>query len=74
MGLGALVAYGYAYRWYSKYIEVIDESYEIVKARFASNPEILERAEQEGMSNRVVKNFGLSAWNDPDTEDDFDFD
>ena len=31
MGLGGMVSYGYSYWWYSKYIEVIDQSYEIVK-------------------------------------------
>jgi len=74
LGLGSLVSYSYAYWWYSKYIEVIDQSYTIVKSRFADDPEIMERAESEGMSSRVVKNFGLSAWNDNDTEDDFAFD
>ena len=46
----------------------------MVKERFAARPDLLEKGEAEGMSARVVKNFGLSAWNDPDTEDDFAFD
>ena len=74
VALGAMVSYAYAYRWYSKYIEVIDQSYDVVRERFADRPDVLERGEAEGMSARVVKNFGLSAWNDPDTDGDFAFD
>ena len=71
--LGTGVSYSYAYYHYLKYLNVVDESYNIVKMRFASNPQIVERENPDNSPNQI-KNFGLSAWNDNDTHDDYDLD
>ena len=42
MAMGGAVGYSYAYYYYMKYIQVVDESYEVVKQKFANNPEMLE--------------------------------
>ena len=51
----------------------MEESYSIVKLRFAQNPHLQERENPDNSVNQI-KNFGLSAWNDNDTHDDYDMD
>ena len=73
--LGFTASYGVTYYYYSKYIEVVNESYEAVKKKFDEIPGFAESIDgQDDNSHHVIKNFGLSAWNDSETEDDFDMD
>ena len=54
---------------------MVDESYLAVKQKFDSIPGFAESIDgQDDNSHHVIKNFGLSAWNDSETEDDFDMD
>ena len=71
--LGFSVSYGYTYWYYNKYIEIVTESYEAVKQKFDQIPEFNESLDGNEDRN-AIKNFGLSAWNDSETEDDFDMD
>ena len=54
-------------------MDVVNESYDAVKTKFAQMPDENIQANEDNTHN-VVKNFGLSAWNDSQTEDDFDLD
>ena len=72
--LGATFGYIPSYFSHQKYLGVVDESYEIVKQKFEANPKIIENVENHDNSSLHIKNFGLSAWNDADTMDDFDMD
>ena len=70
------LSYGYTYYYYTKYIEVVHESYSAVKQKFDNIPGFADSIDghAEDNSHHVIKNFGLSAWNDSETEDDFDMD
>ncbi len=73
--MGFSLSYFYTYYYYTKYIEVVNESYEAVKQKFDHIPGFAESLDgQDDNSHHVIKNFGLSAWNDNETEDDFDMD
>ena len=54
----------------------MDECYSAVKQKFDSIPGFSESIDglNDDNSHHVIKNFGLSAWNDNETEDDFDMD
>ena len=49
--LGTGVSYSYAYFHYLKYLNVVDESYNIVRMRFAQNPQIVERENPDNSPN-----------------------
>lgn len=70
--MGAGIGFSYSYYWWTKYIGVVDESYDAVKDKMAKNPEYFEQAQNDDSNAQIVKNFGLSTWNSNDTEDDFD--
>ena len=70
--LGATFGYSYAYKYKLKYLDVVDESYDVVKQKFTNEPHLIEGVDNEDNSPIHIKNFGLSQWNDGDTEDDWD--
>ena len=45
MLIGSCVAYPYAYYHYLNYIEVVDRCYDLVRAKFDKNPEMMAKAE-----------------------------
>ena len=71
-GMG--LSYCYVYYHYWKYLNVVSESYDVVKERFSNAPKALLESQQAEVKNNDIKNFGLSAWNDANTEDDFEAD
>jgi hypothetical protein len=56
-----------------KYMQCVDESYDVVKERFEKNA-LLKGPRNQETANNMIKNFGMSAWNDGDAEDDWDVD
>ena len=73
MGIGSAIGSMYPYYYWRKYINVVDESYEFVKVKFAENPELLRNNDDHDKSISVNKNFGLSQFNANDIENDEDF-
>ena len=73
LGLGAVLGYSHSYYYKLQYLQLVDESYEVVKERFRKNPKLLRPSAQEA-ANNSIKNFGLSEWSEADVEDDWDFD
>ena len=70
--MGMSVSYTYVYYQYLQYLNVVSESYDIVKVKFVSDPKAFNA--ENDVKNNDIKNFGLSTWNDPNTEDDFEAD
>ena len=70
---GTVVGAAYPYYYWLKYLDVVDESYTLVKKKFEANPRLAQGLEQDS-SRDINKNFGLSQYNDNDIEDDIDFD
>ena len=66
-------AQGRAYYHYLKYVDIVNDSYDAIKAKFDKIPDFNESIDgQDDKSLNVIKNFGLNTWNDNQTEDDFD--
>ena len=70
IALGTTISAAYPYYYWRKYNNVVDESYEMVKKKFEKNPALFQNQD----SNKgIVKNFGLSKYNDADIEDEEEF-
>ena len=57
---GGVIGYAWSHYYWMQYINVVNESYEFVKQRFAANPELLKNVDDHDKSISVNKNFGLS--------------
>lgn len=69
VAMGAGLSYIYVWRQKRKYLEFVDEIYEKLKYKFATNPILSTMKEDE----QIIKNFGLTKFADfDDTEDDED--
>lgn len=62
--MGAGLSYTYVYYYKRIYLNHVDEIYEKVKARFASNPILSTMREDE----LIIKNFGFGKFVDKDDE------
>ena len=67
--LGFITTYPYPYYYNQKYVDVIEECYEIVQDKFQHNPKFFNNEDQNASIN---KNFGLSQYNDNDIEDEIE--
>lgn len=70
VGLGAAVSYLYVWQQKRKYLSFVDEVYEKLKFKFATNPILSTIKEDE----QIIKNFGLTKFADFDETDENDDD
>jgi len=66
--IGAAVGYSYSYYYKLEYLKMVDEVYDIMKHRFASNPEMATMKEDE----QILKNFGFHKFSDQDHDEEED--
>ena len=64
--MGAGIGYGYVHWQKLKYYKCVDDTYEMMKNRFASNPTLATMREDY----QIIKNFGFSKFSDQDEEDE----
>ena len=68
--MGAGVSYTYVHYYKKQYLKYVDELYDKMKYRFASNPLLSTMKEDE----QIIKNFGFHKFTDRDEEDEDDED
>lgn len=66
--LGASVGYGYVHWQKLKYHNAVDETYEMLKNKFATNP-ILSTIKED---QQIIKNFGFNKFSDNEDEEEDD--
>ena len=70
MIMGGGVSYLYVHYYKRIYLDLIDETYDKLKVRFASNPILSTMREDE----QIIKNFGYTKFADSEDEDPEDLD
>ncbi len=66
MLMGAGLSYVYVHQQKQVYHRLVDEIYEKMKNKFATNPVLSTMKEDE----QIIKNFGYSKWADNDDNED----
>ncbi len=66
MLMGAGISYGYVYQQKRIYNQKVEEIYDRLKGKFATNPILSTMKEDE----QIIKNFGYSKWADHDDNED----
>eukprot|EP00356_Strombidium_inclinatum_P013366 CAMPEP_0170482850 /NCGR_PEP_ID=MMETSP0208-20121228/2685_1 /TAXON_ID=197538 /ORGANISM="Strombidium inclinatum, Strain S3" /LENGTH=90 /DNA_ID=CAMNT_0010755727 /DNA_START=345 /DNA_END=617 /DNA_ORIENTATION=+ len=74
IGWGFSLAYSLKYYYYMKYLDVVNECYSAVKDKFATIPGLAAKLDEENNMQSMVKNFGMSAWNEGEVDDENDID
>ena len=72
LSAGFAIGGAYPYYYWRKYLDVVDESYSMVKKKFERYREIFNGDQDQNKG--IIKNFGLSQYNDSEIEDDVDVD
>jgi len=68
LGLGAAIGYSYVHWLKMKYLVAVDETYDKLKHKFATNPILSTMKEDQ----QILKNFGFNKFSDNDEEDEDD--
>ena len=72
-GLGGIIGYSYPLYYYFNYLNIVDESYQVVKKKFEENPLMVQKLQNLEQSMSVNKNFGLTDYGSNEISDEDDY-